>query len=220
LIPRIRLSSLDPREVPDRLLDLMAGSDIICPHLHICAQGGDDAILKQMRRNYDSSCYRELLMRVRERLPDAALGSDIIVGFPGETEEAFQRSLEFFAALPLTYFHVFPYSSRRGTIAASLPDPVDSRDKKTRARRMRELGATKKRDFCLRFRGRKLSVLVEEKIDRATGFYRGFSRNYLPVMAAVGRNLVNREIEVEIDAFEGGWLRGSIEACFGPYPEP
>jgi threonylcarbamoyladenosine tRNA methylthiotransferase MtaB len=221
LIPRIRLSSLDPREVRDRLLDLMAGSDIICPHLHICAQAGDDAILKQMRRNYDSSYYRELLMRVRERLPDAALGSDIIVGFPGETEEAFQRSLEFFAALPLTYFHVFPYSSRRGTIAASLPDPVDSRDKKTRARRMRELGATKKRDFCLRFRGRKLSVLVEEKIDRATGFYRGFSRNYLPVMAAVGGNLVNREIEVEIDDFEGGWLRGSIEACFGPpYPEP
>jgi threonylcarbamoyladenosine tRNA methylthiotransferase MtaB len=209
LIPRLRLSSLDPREVPDRLLDLMAGSDVTCPHLHICAQAGDDEILKWMRRNYNGAYYRELLMKVRERLPDAALGSDIIVGFPGETDGAFDRSLEFFAALPLTYFHVFPYSSRRGTVAASLPDHVGGEVRKTRARRMRELGAMKKRDFCLRFRSRKLSVLIEEKIDRATGLRRGFSRNYLPVLVSASETLVNREIEVEIEGFEGGWLRGA-----------
>ena len=209
LIPRVRLSSLDPREVPDRLVDLMASSDVICPHLHVCAQAGDDEILKRMRRNYDGAYYRELLMKVRERLPDAALGSDIIVGFPGETDGAFDRSLELFAALPLTYFHVFPYSSRRGTVAASLPDHVGSEVKKTRARRMRELGAIKKRDFCLRFRGQKLSVLIEEKIDRATGLRRGFSRNYLPVLVPAGGTLVNREIEVEVEGFEGGWLRGT-----------
>ena len=209
LIPRVRLSSLDPREVPDRLVDLMAKSDVICPHLHVCAQAGDDEILKRMRRNYDGAYYRELLIKVRERLPDAALGSDIIVGFPGETDGAFDRSLEFFAALPLTYFHVFPYSSRRGTVAASLPDHVGSEVKKTRARKMRELGAIKKRDFCVRFRGQKLSVLIEEKIDRATGLRRGFSRNYLPVLVPAGGTLVNREIEVEVEGFEGGWLRGT-----------
>jgi threonylcarbamoyladenosine tRNA methylthiotransferase MtaB len=209
LIPRVRLSSLDPREVPDRLVDLMAKSNVICPHLHVCAQAGDDEILKRMRRNYDGAYYRELLMKVRERLPDAALGSDIIVGFPGETDGAFDRSLEFFAALPLTYFHVFPYSSRRGTVAASLPDHVGSEVKKTRARRMRELGAMKKRDFCVRFRGQKLSVLIEEKIDRATGLRRGFSRNYLPVLVPAGGTLVNREIEVEVEGFERGWLRGT-----------
>jgi threonylcarbamoyladenosine tRNA methylthiotransferase MtaB len=209
LIPRVRLSSLDPREVPDRLVDLMAKSDVICPHLHVCAQAGDDEILKSMRRNYDGAYYRELLIKVRERLPDAALGSDIIVGFPGETDGAFDRSLEFFAALPLTYFHVFPYSSRRGTVAASLPDHVGSEVKKTRARRMRELGAMKKRDFCVRFRGQKLSVLIEEKIDRATGLRRGFSRNYLPVLVPAGGTLVNREIEVEVEGFERGWLRGT-----------
>jgi threonylcarbamoyladenosine tRNA methylthiotransferase MtaB len=209
LIPRLRLSSLDPREVPDRLLDLIATSDVICPHLHICAQAGDDEILKWMRRNYVGAHYRELLMKVRERLPDAALGSDIIVGFPGETDEAFDRSLQFFAALPLTYFHVFPYSIRRGTVAASLPDHVGGEVKKTRARRMRELGAMKKRDFCLRFTGRKLSVLIEEKIDRSTGRHHGFSRNYLPVLVSQGGTLVNREIEVEVEGFEGGWLRGT-----------
>ncbi len=209
LIPRLRLSSLDPREVPNRLLDLIASSDVICPHLHVCAQAGDDEILKWMRRNYDRAYYRELLMKIRERLPDAALGSDIIVGFPGETDGAFDRSLEFFAALPLTYFHVFPYSSRRGTVAASLPDHVGGELKKTRARRMRELGAMKKRDFCLRFRGRRALVLVEEKIDRATGLRRGFSRNYLPVVVSGCGNLVNYEIEVEVEGFEGGWLRGA-----------
>lgn len=209
LIPRVRLSSLDPREVPDRLVDLMAKSDVICPHLHVCAQAGDDEILESMRRNYDGAYYREILIKVHERLPDAALGSDIIVGFPGETDGAFDRSLEFFAALPLTYFHVFPYSSRRGTVAASLPDHVGSEVKKTRARRMRELGAMKKRDFCVRFRGQKLSVLIEEKIDRATGLRRGFSRNYLPVLVPAGGTLVNREIEVEVEGFERGWLRGT-----------
>ena len=209
LIPRVRLSSLDPREVPDRLLDFMASSNVICPHLHICAQAGDDEILKQMRRNYNSAYYRELLMKVREQLPEAALGSDIIVGFPGETDAAFQKSMEFFALLPLTYFHVFPYSSRRGTIAASLPDHVAGHVKKARARKMRELGAMKKRDFSLCFRDRRVSVLVEEKIDRATGLRRGFSRNYLPVLVSASETLVNREIEVEIEGFEGGWLRGA-----------
>jgi threonylcarbamoyladenosine tRNA methylthiotransferase MtaB len=209
LIPRVRLSSLDPREVPDRLLDLMANSDVICPHLHICAQAGDDEVLKQMRRNYDRACYRELLTKVRERLPDAALGSDIIVGFPGETEKTFENSLEFFAALPLTYFHVFPYSSRRGTMAASLPDQVRSPVKKQRSRTLRELGARKKRDFCLRFLGRKAAVLIEDRVDGATGWHRGFSRNYLPVVVCSDGNFVNREIEIEIECFQGGWLRGA-----------
>ena len=209
LMLRVRLSSLDPREVPDRLLDLIASSDVICPHLHVCAQAGDDEILKQMRRNYNGGYYRDLLMKVRERLPDAALGSDIIVGFPGETDQAFDRSLEFFAGLPLTYFHVFPYSSRRGTMAASLPDHVGNEVKKTRARKMRELGAVKKRDFCLRFKARKLSVLVEEKLDRATNRHRGFSRNYLPVLVSMGETLVNREIEVEVEGFDDGWLKAA-----------
>lgn len=208
LIPRLRLSSLDPREVPDRLLDLVAGSEVICPHLHICAQAGDDAILKQMRRNYDTGYYRDLLSRVRERLPEAALGSDIIVGFPGETDAQFEASLRFFEAVPLTYFHVFPYSSRRGTPAAALPDKVPDAVKKARARRMRELGLRKKNDFCSVFVGRDADVLVEEKIDKASGFLRGFSRNYLPV--AVAGALSNREIRVRIDGLRDGWLTGRL----------
>jgi threonylcarbamoyladenosine tRNA methylthiotransferase MtaB len=209
LILRLRLSSLDPREVPDRLIDLIASSDVICPHLHICAQAGDDKILQNMRRNYDTSCYRELLARVRERLPEAALGSDIIVGFPGESEQQFESSLEYFASLPLTYFHVFPYSSRRGTPAASLRDQVAIDVKKTRARRVRELGVQKKRAFCSRFIGRRLTVLIEDKLDVKTGARRGFTRNYLPVNVCSIGETSNEEVTVELTGFDNGWLAGT-----------
>jgi threonylcarbamoyladenosine tRNA methylthiotransferase MtaB len=209
LVRRIRLSSLDPREVPERLLDLIAGSEVICPHLHICAQAGEDTILKQMRRNYDSAYYRELLSKTRERLPEAALGSDIIVGFPGESDEQFESSLTYFASLPLTYFHVFPYSQRRGTAAAMLPDPVPVPVKKVRAQRMRQLGAEKKDQFCQSFRGRRMPVLIEEKIDRGSGGRRGFTRNYLPIVVTGGNHRVNEEVDVQIDGYAGGCLTGA-----------
>lgn len=209
LLARLRLSSLDPREVPERLLDLMASSEIICPHLHICAQAGDDEILKAMRRNYDTAYYRDLLMRVRERLPEAALGSDIIVGFPGETNAQFENSLEYFESLPLTYFHVFPYSSRRTTVASSLPDHVPAAEKKSRGRRMRELGAQKKQAFYARFLGQTVSVLVEGKVDGVTGLRRGFTRNYLPV--AVAAEFANHEIDVRLTGFRNGWLTGEVD---------
>ena len=209
LIPRVRLSSLDPREVPDRLLDLIASSDVICPHLHVCAQAGEDEILKRMRRNYDTTFYRDLLFKARDRLPDAALGSDLIVGFPGETERQFEASLEFFGSLPLTYFHVFPYSERRGTIAAAAPHHVPAPIKKIRARRMRELGTHKKREFCQSFRGRKSTVLIEKKVNSRTGCHQGFSRNYLPVVVWGADQLVNQEVVVELHDFENGWLTGS-----------
>ena len=207
---RIRLSSLDPREVPERLLDLIAGSEVICPHLHICAQAGEDAILKQMRRNYDTAYYRELLSKTRERLPEAALGSDIIVGFPGETDEQFEKSLAYFASLPLTYFHVFPYSERRGTVAASLPSPVPTAVKKRRAQNMRQLGAGKKEQFCRSFLGQRMSVLVEEKIHRDSGGRRGFTRNYLPIVIRGGNHRVNQEVDVQIDGFTAGSLTGTV----------
>lgn len=210
LISRLRLSSLDPREVPDRLLDLIAGSDVICPHLHICAQGGDDEVLKQMRRNYGTAYYRDLVARVRERLPEAALGSDVIVGFPGETDAQFESSLNFFESLPLTYFHVFPYSQRRGTAAMSLANHVPRRMKKVRAQRMRQLSARKKRDFCSSFLGRRVAVLIEDKVDGTSGFRRGFSRNYLPVTLSARAEFTNREVSVDLNEFHDGWLIGKI----------
>jgi threonylcarbamoyladenosine tRNA methylthiotransferase MtaB len=205
-VQRLRLSSLDPREVPERLLTLIARSDVLCPHLHICAQAGDDRILKDMRRNYDTAYYREIVATARELLPDSALGSDIIVGFPGESDSDFERQVEFFDSLPLTYFHVFPYSIRSGTAAASLPAQVPAALKKARAKKMRALGAAKKRAFALRFVGRRLSVLFETTAK--DGALTGYSRNYLPVAAAGGA--VNREAEIEVTGFNNGVLFGTV----------
>lgn len=214
LIPRLRLSSLDPREVPDRLLNLLGGSDVLCPHLHVCAQAGEDKILKGMRRNYDTAYYREVMLKAREKLPDAALGTDIVVGFPGETEDDFQRSMEFFESLPLTYFHVFPYSIRTGTVAAALPDQAPPAVKKERSRRMRELGVKKKREFYRGFIGRRVSVLVEQAVDKATGAHKGHSRNYLPVLFFASEDHVNHEVDVMLETYEGGWLRGKVVEGF------
>ena len=181
LIARLRLSSLDPREVPDRLLDLIAGSEDHLPAPAYLRPGGrrrdSQSDAAQLRHGVLS---RFALARVRERLPDAALGSDIIVGFPGESDAQFENSLEYFASLPLTYFHVFPYSSRRGTAAAicrkHVPGPVKKARSAAHARARR---AQEEARFCSSFLGRRVSVLIEEKIDRASGTRRGFSRNYL-----------------------------------------
>jgi threonylcarbamoyladenosine tRNA methylthiotransferase MtaB len=207
-IRRLRLSSLDPREVPERLLKLITQSETLCPHLHICAQAGDDRILKQMRRNYDTAYYRDIVARARGLLPDAALGSDIIVGFPGESEDSFEHQMEFFDSLPLTYFHVFPYSVRSTTPAAGFHDQVPYAARKVRAGRMRELGARKKREFYRRFVGARISVLVEGDA-KVAGALRGYSRNYLPVSVR-GAAEVNDEVEVAIERFENGSLVGQV----------
>ncbi|MDE0031358.1 MAG: tRNA (N(6)-L-threonylcarbamoyladenosine(37)-C(2))-methylthiotransferase MtaB [Deltaproteobacteria bacterium] len=208
LIPRLRLSSLDPREVTDELLSVMADSEVICPHLHVCVQAGDDGILKRMRRNYDTAFFARLMARARGKLPRAALGTDVIVGFPGESEDAFAGSLDFLAGVPLTYFHVFPYSSRRGTPAAGMPDQVPAAEKKERSRRARELGARKKQEFYRGQVGRHVSVLAEEPVAGEPGWLKGYSRNYLPVLFPGGPDLVHREVPVTLREWSRGRLRG------------
>src|SRR5574341_468431 len=109
-IRRLRLSSIDPPEVTPRLLHVMARADFICPHLHIPVQAGHDDVLRRMRRLYDSAFVRDLTAEIRHTLPDAAIGTDVIAGFPGESDAQFEATMELFTELPLTYFHVFPYS--------------------------------------------------------------------------------------------------------------
>ena len=145
---------------------------------------------------------------MRDMLPTASLGTDLIVGFPGETGEEFERSIAFLDSLPLTYFHVFPYSIRTGTVAAALPDQVPHQIKKERARRVRELGARKKKAFYRQFVGTQVPVLVEQAVDEVKGLYKGYSRNYLPVLFPGEPAQVNREVEVTLEGLEGGRLLG------------
>ena len=211
LIRRLRLSSLDPREVTDELLEVMAGSEVVCPHLHVCVQAGDDGVLKKMRRNYDTAYFARVMARARRKLPRAALGTDVIVGFPGETEQAFGASLDFLADLPLTYFHVFPYSARRGTPAVDMPGQVPPAEKKERSLRARELGARKKHEFYRSQVGRRVSVLVEQSVAGEPGRLKGYSRNYLPVLLSGGPDLVHREVPVRLHQWSRGRLWGEVE---------
>jgi len=178
---RIRLSSLEPLEISDSLIHLLSRSSKICPHLHIPIQSGDDETLRRMNRPYDSSFVVELLTELHRRIQDIALGVDVIVGFPGETEERFEKTFRLIESLPISYLHVFPFSKRRGTPAAQFPDQVKEIEIKKRALLLRDLGQRKRKAFYCRFVNRELPVLIEDRRDEETKRWRGLSRNYIPV---------------------------------------
>jgi threonylcarbamoyladenosine tRNA methylthiotransferase MtaB len=211
LVPRIRLSSIDPPEVSTRLLDLIRRSPALCPHLHIPVQAGADEVLRRMRRQYDSGLLIDLTTAIREYLPDAAIGTDLIAGFPGETDAQFEQGLALLERLPLTYFHVFPYSQRSGTTAAKLPSQVPPAVIKARARRLRKLGERKQAAFAAAFVGCELPVLVEET-SRNGATLVGYSRNYQRVEFEGAPELSNREIPVHVLGVEGARLQGRIAA--------
>jgi threonylcarbamoyladenosine tRNA methylthiotransferase MtaB len=180
LPPRLRLSSLEPQEFTDSLIRELRATPELCPHFHIPLQSGDDEILKAMNRPYGSSLYGHLVEHLHEQFHDAALGADVLVGFPGETPSQFENTLALLSRLPLSYLHVFPFSARPGTPACSLKGRVDGRTLKTRCSVLRELSARKRRAFVDRFIGRRLEVLVERQ-DHDGLLWQGTSRNYLKI---------------------------------------
>jgi len=176
---RIRLSSIDPHEVTEPLVRLMAAAPAVCPHLHVPLQAADDGVLQSMRRRYDVALAAERLAMIRELLPDAAIGTDLIAGFPGEDDEAFGRTLAFVEASPVTYGHVFPYSVRSGTTAAKLPGHQPPPTVRHRARLLRAACDRKRAEFARGFDGVEAEVLVETTRDPQSGALRGYTRNYL-----------------------------------------
>lgn len=178
-VHRLRLGSIEPTELTDELLEFVAASQVICPHLHIPLQAGDDDVLKRMGRTYDQSLFADLVNKVRETLPSSAICLDVITGFPGETEQEFENTFEFIAGLPITDLHVFPYSKRPGTPAAALAGQVPGNISRERAARLRQLAADKHRSFAESFIGKELEVVVET--GTKTGLLKGVSRNYLDI---------------------------------------
>jgi threonylcarbamoyladenosine tRNA methylthiotransferase MtaB len=207
-IERVRISSLDPEELIDRVVEIISGSGKFCPHLHLPLQSGDDETLSRMRRRYERDYFRDRIERVLSVWPDAAIGTDLIVGFPGETAAQFESYFEFVESMPLAYFHVFPYSVRAGTTAAKFTGRVAPAEIKRRAALMRELGDRKRVEFARRQLGTTLKVLLEERGPR--GELRGYSRNYVRVSTHGPDELTNREVEVEASTVEGTQLVGEI----------
>jgi threonylcarbamoyladenosine tRNA methylthiotransferase MtaB len=163
-LQRFRLSSLEPADFNEELIHIISENDNICPHLHIPLQSGDDTILQSMGRPYDTAFFRGLLTDLRSVLPDLAVSTDIIVGFPGEAEEHFKKSLAFVEECGFSRLHVFPFSPRRGTRAAKMALTVPPAVKKERSNRMIALGKTLSQNFRQAFDGRTLPVLFEKII--------------------------------------------------------
>lgn len=178
---QIRISSIEPMQLSRRVISLAAASaGRIAPHFHICLQSGCDRILRRMLRPYNTARFAGIVEEIREQLPDAGIGTDVIVGFPGETEADHRESLEFVKRMPFTYLHVFSYSDRSGTAASQMDDKVDPEEIGRRSRQLRRLSARKNREFRRRFLGRSLSVLTLD--DLKNGKRTAISNNYLTAL--------------------------------------
>jgi threonylcarbamoyladenosine tRNA methylthiotransferase MtaB len=199
---RVRLSSIEPHELTQDIIKLVNKTNIFCPHFHIPLQSGDDGILERMHRPYTSSLFRNLIVKIKDQAPDAAIGADILIGFPGETEKAFENTYSLIETLPVTYLHVFPFSSRPGTPASKYPQKVPQKTIKARCEKVRLLGNEKKRIFYETFVGKTVEILIEGKRDNTTGLLKGITSNYIPVHVAGKDDLFNTLVQVNIEKIE------------------
>lgn len=190
-IDRFRISSIEPNLLSDEIIDFVAQSNKIVPHFHIPLQSGNDEILTKMRRKYLSSLYEERISRIKSKMPNCCIGVDVIVGFPGESEEHFLSTYDFINSLDVSYLHVFPYSERNNTTAKKLPNKVSKSEKTDRAQRLRILSAKKKRHFYESQISKTMSVLWEEE-NHGGDLMQGFSENYIRFEAPYDSNKVNK----------------------------
>jgi threonylcarbamoyladenosine tRNA methylthiotransferase MtaB len=205
-LTRLRLGSIEPQEIDEDLIEAVANSNILCPHFHIPLQSGDDAVLQRMNRHYRGRFFAELVQKITQRLPDAAIGLDVITGFPGETEGEFENTRRLIEELPISHLHVFPYSRRPGTPAADFPDQVPGPLARERAAQLRMLGEQKLQDFARRFLGRQLHVVVEG--GRRDGLCKGLSGNYLQIAFPGSAGLEGQLLSVTVDSLSGQTLQG------------
>jgi threonylcarbamoyladenosine tRNA methylthiotransferase MtaB len=180
-VHRVRLSSIEPGELSDGIIDLAGPGRILCDHFHIPLQSGDDDILRRMKRPYTAASFEALIHRIHAKCPNAGMGVDVLIGFPGETEERFNRTYELIWRLPVSYLHVFPFSPRKGTKAYNFDNMVESRVIKERCARMRKLDILKRKTFAEANMNKPLEGLVQHKADARTGMLKAVTSNYLTI---------------------------------------
>ncbi len=198
---RFRLGSLEPGEINAELLDLIDDADNLMPHLHLPLQSGDDVILKKMNRPCRGADYRRIVELISRRLPDAAIGADVLVGFPGEDEPAFANTLNLLTELPISYLHVFPYSRRPATLAARMKKQVTADIKEKRVAILRALDKKKRAAFYKRFIGMERLVLAENSKNRFK-LMRGFTDNYMPVYFPAPANGINKVFQTRLERLD------------------
>ena len=206
-VRRLRLGSIEPNEIDDDLIAAIAGSDTICPHLHIPLQSGDDRILREMNRHYSADDFYRLIEKVCRDIPDVAIGLDVITGFPGEDDSHFDNTCRLIESLPVSYLHVFPFSRRPGTPAAGMPKQVPGDVAKNRSAILRNLGREKQAAYAGQFIGCDVEIVVEGQ--RSNGrSVKGLSRHYLPVIVE-GEDMVSGSVQRVVP---GRWKDDALQA--------
>lgn len=213
-IDRLRLGSIEPRIVTPEFAAAAGRLEKLCPHYHISLQSGCDGTLRRMNRKYTAAGYREVLALLRENVPDVAVSTDVMVGFPGETEEEFEATYAFLEAMKFSKMHVFKYSPRKGTPAASCKNQVSGDVKEERSSRVLKLSEGHTLEFNTRFLGRKMPVLFEQEVKDRPGFYEGLTPNYIRVICPgnkglegnVAEVLLKAAVEEHIEGELSGWL--------------
>ena len=199
-ISRLRISSIEPNLLKDETIDFVANSAVFVPHFHIPLQSGSDALLKKMKRRYLTELYTERVKRIKDKMPHACIGVDVIVGFPGETEELFQQTYSLLNELDISYLHVFTYSERANTEAAAMDEVVDKGIRHQRSKMLRILSAKKKRLFYEKNIGSTRTVLFEH--ENKNGFIQGFTENYVKVKVPYDPGFRNQIIKVKLNDFD------------------
>lgn len=208
-LERIRLSSIEINDICDPLIENLAYNPKICPHIHIPLQAGDDAVLSRMNRHYTSSDIIAMTKLLQHRIPDIAITTDIIVGFPGETDEAFQNTLNVCSQIGFAKAHVFRFSARPNTPALTMDEQITEAVKERRSRQLIDHCTDLQTAFMRRFIGRVLPVLMEGRPD-SVGMMKGFTPNYIPVHLPASRALSGHIVDVELLSYHNGFMSGRL----------
>ncbi|SCN21776.1 Threonylcarbamoyladenosine tRNA methylthiotransferase MtaB [Clostridium sp. N3C] len=202
-IERIRIGSIDPTFFTEGVMDRISKLEKLCPHFHLSMQSGCNTTLKRMNRRYTAEEYLNIVTELRRRIPDVSITTDVIVGFPGETEEEFEETYNFLKNIKLSKTHVFKYSPRKGTAAAKLKDDITPAEKERRSSELISLNNENERNFIENFIGKEMGVLYEQKSSKGEGYYEGYTPNYIKVVTAfendevVGKIIKTKLVKVE-----------------------
>lgn len=202
-IERIRIGSIEPAFFTEEVIEKMKGFKKLCPHFHLSLQSGCDATLKRMNRRYTAEEYAASVELLRETMPDVSITTDVIVGFPGETEEEFNETYKFLEKIKLTKTHVFKYSPRKGTKAADMGNQIDGTIKEKRSKLLIELSNKNEKEFIEKFIGKEMDVLIETQVKGKDGVYEGYTRNYIKVQVpCTCTDVTGKIVDIEIEKAE------------------
>lgn len=207
-IERIRLGSLEPMFLTADFIEGIKDLPKLCPHFHLSLQSGCGETLKRMNRRYTPEEYRSIVTLLREKIPDVTITTDVMVGFPGETQEEFEQSYSFCREIGFLWMHVFKYSPRKGTPAARFQDQVDPKTKEARSKKMIELAQQMRQEVYESFKGRETNVLIEKPLEGSDGDMEGLTPNYIPVAVKIENKKSGEIISIRLVSYEGEYMRG------------